>query len=58
MNKRVFDESFKQMAVELSHARRGIRKFPTAKQFTSWLKLCPNTKVSGGRVLSSHIPKG
>ncbi|WP_299762479.1 IS110 family transposase [uncultured Pontibacter sp.] len=36
----------------------GIRKFPTAKQFCNWLKLCPNTKVSGGRVLSSHIPKG
>ncbi len=36
----------------------GIRKFPTAKQFTNWLKLCPNTKVSGGKVLSSHIPKG
>ena len=36
----------------------GIRKFPTAKQFTNWLKLCPNTKVSGGKVLSSRIPKG
>ncbi|WP_299762761.1 IS110 family transposase [uncultured Pontibacter sp.] len=36
----------------------GIKKFPTAKQFSNWLRLCPNTKVSGGRVLSSHIPKG
>lgn len=29
------------------------QKFPSAKHFTSWLGLCPNKKVSGGRVLSS-----
>ena len=36
----------------------GIRKFPTAKHFASWLRLVPNNKVSGGKVLSSKIPKG
>jgi len=36
----------------------GIRKFPSAKQFTSWLRLAPNNKVSGGKVLSSKVPKG
>lgn len=36
----------------------GIRKFPTAKHFTSWLRLAPNNKVSGGKVLSSKLPKG
>ena len=36
----------------------GIRKFPTAKQFTAWLRLAPNNKISGGKVLSHHIPKG
>lgn len=36
----------------------GIRKFPTAKKFASWLRLAPNNKVSGGKVLSSKIPKG
>jgi transposase len=36
----------------------GIRKFPSAKQFTSWLRLAPNNKVSGGKVLSSRVPKG
>lgn len=36
----------------------GIRKFPTAKQFTAWLRLAPNNKISGGKVLSNHIPKG
>ncbi|MFC4412471.1 transposase [Kaistella carnis] len=35
-----------------------IRKFPTAKQFTAWLRLAPNNKISGGKVLSHHIPKG
>ena len=36
----------------------GIRKFPSAKQFASWLRLAPNNKVSGGKVLSSKVPKG
>jgi len=36
----------------------GIRKFPTAKHFTSWLRLAPNNKVSGGKILSSKVPKG
>jgi transposase len=30
-----------------------MRKWPTAKHFTSWLSLAPNNKVSGGRLLSS-----
>ena len=36
----------------------GIHKFPTAKHFTSWLRLAPNNKISGGKVLSSKVPKG
>lgn len=36
----------------------GIKKFPTAKNFTSWLRVAPNNKVSGGKVLSSKVPKG
>lgn len=36
----------------------GIKKFESAKQFASWLRLAPNNKISGGRVLSHHIPKG
>lgn len=36
----------------------GIKKFPTAKQFSSWLRLSPNNKISGGKVLSNRIPKG
>ena len=37
---------------------QGIKKFETAKQFASWLRLAPNNKISGGKVLSNRIPKG
>jgi transposase len=30
-----------------------MRKFPTAKHFTSWLSLAPGNKITGGRLLSS-----
>src|SRR5437867_10457063 len=30
-----------------------MRKWPTAKHFTSWLCLAPGNKISGGRLLSS-----
>jgi len=36
----------------------GFTKFEAAKQFTSWLRLAPNNKISGGKVLSHKIPKG
>ena len=36
----------------------GIRKFPTSKQFVAWLRLAPNNKISGGKILSHHLPKG
>lgn len=37
---------------------KGIEKFHNAQHFTSWLRLAPNNKISGGRVLSSRTPKG
>lgn len=57
------------MAIEgLSHATvltimsevgpNGFEKFKTAKEFTSWLRLAPNNKISGGKILSSKTPKG
>jgi len=36
----------------------GLMKFPTGKQFASWIRLAPNNKISGGKILSSRIPKG
>ena len=36
----------------------GIKKFEASKQFTSWLRLSPNNKISGGKILSNRIAKG
>jgi transposase len=38
--------------------KEGFQSFDTAKQFTSWLRLAPNNKVSGGKMLSNRIPQG
>lgn len=35
-----------------------MRKWPTPKHFVSWCNLCPNNKISGGKLLSSHVRKG
>lgn len=34
-----------------------VDKFPTAKQFAAWLRLAPNNRKTGGKVMSSHTPK-
>ncbi len=34
-----------------------VGKFSTAKQFASWLRLAPNNRKTGGKVMSSHTPK-
>lgn len=34
-----------------------MTRWPTAKHFTSWLTLCPGSKISGGKVLSSRSRK-
>ena len=39
----------------LSETGFDLSKFPTAKHFTSWLALSPNNKISGGKILSSHV---
>jgi len=36
----------------------GFTKFETAKHFTSWLRLAPNNRISGGKILSNKVPKG
>lgn len=36
----------------------GIKKFSSAKQFASWLRLAPNNKISGGKTLSNKTPRG
>ena len=62
-------EGIDLMAIEgVSHATvmsimseiglEGFKKFSTSKEFCSWLRLAPNNRISGGKVLSSKIPKG
>ena len=34
-----------------------MSRWKTEKHFTSWLGLAPNTKISGGKVISSRVPK-
>jgi transposase len=46
------------MAIISEIGLKGIKKFSSGKQFTAWLRLAPNNKISGGKVLSHHIPKG
>jgi len=41
-----------------SEVGQSIDKFPTAKAFASWLRLSPNNRISGGKVLSSRVRKG
>lgn len=36
----------------------GFRKFDSSKKFASWLRLAPNNRISGGKILSHKIPKG
>jgi transposase len=36
----------------------GFKKFETSKQFTSWLRLAPNNKKTGGKIISNKVPKG
>jgi transposase len=43
--------------VLLSEVGFDLSKFPNAKAFCAWLGLCPNNRVSGGRVLSSCTSK-
>jgi hypothetical protein len=39
-------------------SREEMKKFPTVKNFTSWLRLAPNNKKTGGKIISSRTPKG
>ncbi|QMW04824.1 transposase [Spirosoma foliorum] len=37
---------------------KDIHKFASAKSFASWMRLVPNNKISGGRILSHRTPAG
>ncbi len=42
----------------LTNIGQDIHRFPTAKSFASWLRLIPNNKISGGRIISRRSPSG
>lgn len=50
--------SFNTIMTYLAEVGTDIYKFKTAKQFASWLRLAPNNKVSGNKLISSRTPKG
>lgn len=41
----------------LSETGTDMGKWATAKHFVSWLNLCPNNKISGGKLISSTLLK-
>ncbi len=41
----------------LSETGTDLSKWPHENKFVSWLNLCPNTKISGGKVISSLLMK-
>ena len=41
----------------LSETGLDMTKWPSAKHFTAWLNLAPNNRISGGKLLSSRVPK-
>ncbi len=42
----------------ISEMGHGYNKFSTSKEFTSFLRLAPNNKISGGKKISGRVPKG
>jgi len=46
------------LAIMSEIGQDGFNKFSSSKEFVSWLRLAPNNKISGGKVLSNRIPKG
>lgn len=50
--------SYNTILCLLTQVGNDIFKFPTYKHFCSWLRLAPNNKITGGKVITSRTPKG
>lgn len=50
--------SYNTVLCLLTQIGNDIYKFPTSKHFCSWLRLAPNNKITGGKVINSRTPKG
>lgn len=42
----------------MAEVGQDIHKFHSSKAFSNWLHLCPNQKITGGKVISSQTKKG
>jgi transposase len=50
--------SYSTVLVLVSEVGENITKFPSAKAFCSWLRLTPNKKITGGKVIGNSIRHG
>lgn len=50
--------SYNTVLCLLTTMGKDIHKFPSAKSFASWLRLVPNNKISGGKVISHRTASG
>lgn len=50
--------SYSTVLCLLTTLGKDIDKFTSAKSFASWLRLVPNNKISGGRIISHRTPSG
>jgi transposase len=50
--------SYSTVMTLLSEVGNDIYKFESSKHWVSWLRLAPNNRISGGKVISSRTPKG
>jgi transposase len=41
----------------ISETGADMSRFPTVKHFTSWLTLCPGTRITGGKVISGKTQR-
>ena len=41
----------------IAHTGVNMSRWPSHKEFVSWLRLCPNNDITGGRVISSRTKK-
>jgi transposase len=50
--------SYNTIMTLISEVGTDIFKFKKHKQFVKWLRLAPNNKISGGKLISSRTPNG
>ena len=50
--------SYSSVLIFVSEVGEGIFKFSSAKAFCSWLRLSPNKKITGGKVIGNSIRHG